>query len=81
LTLAGPAFDPDEFERNRAKTFLWCGVLFGGTLGGFLGLRYFLDLRMAGALGIIGAGLLGWASYQWGDPAWEWLGRNLWWFS
>lgn len=77
--LARPAFDPDAFERRRARTFLWCGVIFGGALGALLGLRYFLDLHMAGVAGVTGAVLLGWASYRWGDPAWEWFLRCLGW--
>lgn len=81
MTLAKSTFDPDVFQQRRAKTFLWCGVVFGGVLGAILGLRYFFDPWLVGTFAIIGAGILGWASYRWGDPAWEWLGRKLWWLS
>jgi hypothetical protein len=76
-----PFFDPDEFERRRARTFLWCGVVIGGLLGLLFGLYWFQSLPWACTAGVGAAAFFGWASFRWGDPAWEWVGRNLWWFS
>jgi hypothetical protein len=76
-----PPFDADKFERQRKRTFFFCGFLLGGLLGLVFGFVWFRSPVVTG----IGAAIaFGWASARWGDPAWEWLGRNaskLWWFS
>ena len=69
-----------HFGRRRARTFLNCGIVFGIALDTFMGLYWFHEPG-TGAVGVFGAVLPGWASYRWGDAAWELLGRNLWWFS